>query len=172
MSDTIKYYDAEVSAYGIENNRVDMAALGRVVGGILNLNIVRMTASAGLGEWEVENGSLYYHRDCEGNQYSDQEAQERIEELESLIDEADEDQEEDVLVWEEDIKSLAECEERDIYQCFIIPYSGARILMEDTDEIVLYNEELDMYVWCVTVFGTPWQGVFTNIPLKNPEQAA
>ena len=44
--------------------------------------------------------------------------------------------------------------------------------MEDTDEIVLYNEKLDMYVWCVTVFGTPWEDVLTNILLKNPEQAA
>ena len=172
MSDTIKYYDAEVSEYGIKNNRVDLAALGYAVGGILNLNIVRMTASAGLGEWEVRNGSLYYHCDCEGNWYSDQKAQERIDELESLIDEADEDQEENILAWKEDIKRLEECEERDIYQCFIVSYSGARILMEDTDEIVLYNEKLDMYVWCVTVFGTPWEDVLTNILLKNPEQAA
>ena len=41
----------------------------------------------------------------------------------------------------------------------------------DTDEIVLYNEDLDMYVWCVTVFGTPWAGELTNIPLP-PKQAA
>lgn len=34
-------------------------------------------------------------------------------------------------------------------------------------------KELDqMYVWCVTVFGTPWEDVLTNILLKNPEQAA
>lgn len=120
----------------------------------------------------MRNGSLYYHCDCEGNWYSDQEAQERIDELESLIDETDEDQEENILAWKEDIKRLEECEERDIYQCFIVSYSGARILMEDTDEIVLYNKKLDMYVWCVTVFGTPWEDVLTNILLKNPEQAA
>ena len=73
--------------------------------------------------------------------------------------------------WKADIENLKDDDPRDIYQYYIISDYGAHILMTDTDEIVLYNEDLDMYVWCVTVFGTPWAGELTDIPLP-PKQAA
>ena len=50
----------------------------------------------------------------------------------------------------------------EIYQYYIVSDSGAKILKE-IDEIVFYNEELDMYVWGVTHFGTGWSYVLTNI---------
>ena len=125
----MKYYHGyEISKTGLQNNRVDMRALGNVVGGILNNRIVESTIRYGMDEWEMVNGSLY---------------------------ECDEDGTEN---------------ERYIYQYFIITDRGADILMAETDEIVLYNEELDMYIWGVTCFGTPWEGELTNIPI--PEQAA
>ena len=46
---------------------------------------------------------------------------------------------------------------------------GADILKRETNEIVLYNAELDMYVWCVTHCGTSWDYVLTNIPCTKSE---
>lgn len=53
----------------------------------------------------------------------------------------------------------------EIYQYYIISDEGAQILCEFTDEIVFYNEELDMYVWGVTHCGTGWDYVLTDIPV-------
>lgn len=52
------------------------------------------------------------------------------------------------------------------YQYYIITYSGARFLDEYTDELVFYNEELDMYLWGITHFGTSWDYVLTDIRLR------
>lgn len=62
------------------------------------------------------------------------------------------------------------CEENedgyyDIFQYYIITDSGARFLEENTDEIVYYHNELDMYVWGITHFGTGWDYVLTDIKL-------
>ncbi len=55
----------------------------------------------------------------------------------------------------------------DIYQWYIISDSGAQFLMRETDEIVLYDEELDVYVWAVTHYGTSWDYVLTGIELRE-----
>jgi hypothetical protein len=54
----------------------------------------------------------------------------------------------------------------DIYQYYIIDNNGVSILEDNTDEIVYYLPELDMYIWGVAHFGTPWSGVNTNIKIK------
>lgn len=54
----------------------------------------------------------------------------------------------------------------DIYQYYIIDNNGVDILETNTDEIIYYLPELDIYVWGVTHFGTPWNGVNTNIKIK------
>lgn len=53
----------------------------------------------------------------------------------------------------------------DIYQTYIISDRGADILKEYTNEIVYYNNELDMYLWGITHFGTSWDYVLTDIKL-------
>lgn len=53
----------------------------------------------------------------------------------------------------------------EIYQYYIVSDSGAEILSELTDEIVFYNEELDMYIWGVTHYGTAWDYVLTDIKI-------
>ena len=53
----------------------------------------------------------------------------------------------------------------DVYQYYIVTDSGARFLGEYTDELVFYNEELDMYLWGITHFGTSWDYVLTDIKL-------
>lgn len=42
----------------------------------------------------------------------------------------------------------------EVFQWYIIDDNGARILTELTDEIVYYNDDLDLYLWGVTHFGT------------------
>ena len=54
----------------------------------------------------------------------------------------------------------------DIFQCYIIDSNGAEILTDCTDEIVFYNETLDMYVWGVTHWGTSWDYVLTDIKIE------
>ena len=58
-------------------------------------------------------------------------------------------------------------ESREVFQYFIISDYGARVLMDCTDEIVWYNDELDLYVWGVTHFGTGWSHVLTDIPIDH-----
>lgn len=53
----------------------------------------------------------------------------------------------------------------EVYQYYIITQYGAEFLQEHTDEIVYYNDQLDMYVWGVTHFGTSWDYVLTDIKL-------
>lgn len=53
----------------------------------------------------------------------------------------------------------------EVYQYYIISDSGFRFLEDYTDEIVYYHEELDMYVWGITHFGTSWDYVLTDIRL-------
>lgn len=54
----------------------------------------------------------------------------------------------------------------DIFQYYIISSNGADILQDYTDEIVFYNEELDLYVWGVTHWGTSWDYVLTDIKIE------
>lgn len=52
-----------------------------------------------------------------------------------------------------------------IFQDYIISEYGYKILEEYTDEIVFYNEKLDIYVWGITHWGTSWDYVLTGIKL-------
>lgn len=67
-----------------------------------------------------------------------------------------------------------ECEsgnlDNDVFQWYIISPSFAEVL-EDIDEIVFYNQRLDMYLWGVTHYGTSWSYVLTNIPLNQGDKA-
>lgn len=55
----------------------------------------------------------------------------------------------------------------EVYQYYIITDSGYRFLEDYTDEIVYYHQELDMYVWGITHFGTSWDYVLTDIKLEK-----
>lgn len=54
-----------------------------------------------------------------------------------------------------------------VFQDYIISEYGYEFLQEFTDELVFYNEKLDMYVWAVTHFGTSWDYVLTDIKLEK-----
>ena len=55
----------------------------------------------------------------------------------------------------------------DVYQTYIISERGYDFLSRNTDEIVHYCEDLDIYLWGITHFGTSWDYVLTNIKLKE-----
>lgn len=54
-----------------------------------------------------------------------------------------------------------------IFQDYMISESGYKFLEENTDEIVFYNEKLDIYVWGITHFGTSWDYVLTDIAIEE-----
>lgn len=54
--------------------------------------------------------------------------------------------------------------EPEVFQWFIVDDWGARLL-QDINEIVYYNETLDMYLWGVTHYGTSWNYVLTSVAI-------
>lgn len=71
----------------------------------------------------------------------------------------------DIGCWEQVSGTIDNSEEIEVFQWFIIDDWGARLLQQETNEIVYYNETLDMYLWGVTHFGTSWNYVLTNIKI-------
>lgn len=67
--------------------------------------------------------------------------------------------------WEQVSGAIDNTDEMEVLQWFIIDDWGARLLQQETNEIVYYNETLDMYLWGVTHFGTSWNYVLTNIKI-------
>ena len=52
----------------------------------------------------------------------------------------------------------------EVFQWYIVDNWGARLL-KDINEIIYYNETLDIYLWGVTHYGTSWDNVLTNIAI-------
>ena len=57
----------------------------------------------------------------------------------------------------------------EIYQWYIVSANAVDIL-EMADQIVYYNEALDMYLWGVTHYGTSWDYVLTDIKIELREE--
>ena len=55
-------------------------------------------------------------------------------------------------------------EYNEVFQWFIVSDSGAQMIQDYTDEILYYHEELDIYLWGITHFGTSWNYVLMDIP--------
>ena len=59
----------------------------------------------------------------------------------------------------------------EIYQWYIINDSLFHVLeRECPDEIVFYDNELDVYVWGICHYGTSWDYVLTSIPLRERKE--
>ena len=178
----------EASDYAKENGFLDYATLAKAFDAVLNNGIIQATSD--IGYWDIENGSEEYYEDNNGNRYTYEEKEERIEELETKIREyedtinevmeRDEDYEENhvyiamnenISRIKEEIETLEDAHYEEIFQYFIISDNGAEILKDYTNEIVFYNDVLDMYVWGVTHFGTAWNGVLTDIRLNCGDEA-
>lgn len=58
----------------------------------------------------------------------------------------------------------------EVFQWFIVSKSGADILRE-INEVVFYNDALDLYLWGVTHWGTSWEYVLTDIKLNAGDES-
>ena len=141
----------EASDYAKEHGFLDYATLAKAFDAVLNNEIIQATSD--IGYWDIENGSEEYYEDNNGNRYTYDEKEDRIEELEELETEESEAQIDEIR---KDIEALEDAHYEEIFQYYIISNNGAEILKDYTDEIVFYNETLDMYVWGVTHWGTSW----------------
>lgn len=57
-----------------------------------------------------------------------------------------------------------EQDDQEVFQWYIVDDWGGRLLTK-INEIVYYNETLDMYLWGVTHCGTSWDYVLTDIKI-------
>ncbi len=169
----ITFYGNEASSYAKEKGFLDYATLAKAFDAVLNNEIIEKTQE--IGYWDIENGSEEYYSDNSGNRYTYEEKEEKIEELENEIEELEElETEEAESKIEEimaDMEALKDVYYDDVFQYYIISDNGAEILKNWTNEIVYYNEDLDMYVWGVTHCGTSWSYVLTDIRLNCGEEA-
>ena len=53
---------------------------------------------------------------------------------------------------------------------YIISDRGFEILKEYTDELVFYNEELDIYIWAIDHYGTAWSYELTNVKIVEAKK--
>lgn len=164
------FYGNKISDYGLENGYVDYRTLAKAFEGVLANGIIEKTNGI-IGYWEQESGMIDNSEEIEELQEQLEDLQEQLEEVEN-----EEDIEEfngKIEELEEQIEELEEEQEEsyntEIYQYFIVDDNGARIL-EECNEIVFYNEELDLYIWGVTHWGTSWDYVLTDIKLELDEE--
>lgn len=155
----------KISEYGLENGRVDYRTLAKAFDAVLNNNIMSVT---GWENWEQENGLVD----------NSEEIEELREELEGICDrlnygdDVTDDEREELESKQSELEDeIAELEDEqdyppEIYQYFIVDGRGAEILEDYTDDPVFYNDELDMYVWGVTHWGTSWDYVLTDIKVE------
>lgn len=162
---SIYFCGNEVSNYGKENGHVDYRTLAKAFEAVLNNEIMSRTDGV-IGYWEKESGFV-------DNSEQIEELENRIEELEGMITQestAEEDEETNAQIEDlrEQIEELEEEQEneKEVFQWYIVSDNGAEILKE-TEEIVYYNSELDMYLWGVTHYGTSWDHVLTNIKIEK-----
>lgn len=152
------YYGNAISDYGMENGYVDYATLAKCFDAVLNNDIMSLTYD--IGSWEQVSGII--------------DNTDEIEELEEKRDELEEQNESspsqiienEINEINEQIEELENEQDNDpeVFQWFIVDDWGARLLKE-INEIVYYNETLDMYLWGVTHYGTSWDYVLTSIAI-------
>ena len=146
------FYGHEVSIYGQENGYVDYRTLASAFDAVMSNDIIEKTRD--IGYWESIGANEEYY-EYNGDEYG-------YDELDELRDEYDDESEE----YEAISEALDNPYYHDIFQYYIVSDNGAEILAE-AGEIVFYNEELDMYVWGVTHWGTSWDYVLTNIKIEE-----
>ena len=154
-----KYYHGNaISDYGMEHGYVDYATLAKCFDSVLNNDIMSLTYD--IGCWEQVSGIV-------DNTDEIEELEEKRDELEE-VNESSPSQitENEINEINEQIEELENEQDNDpdVFQWFIVDDRGAGPLKE-INEIVYYNETLDMYLWGVTHYNTSWNYVLTNIKI-------
>ena len=132
------WYGVEVSDYGLKHNRLDYSTLAKLVGDrILNNELIKFDVDY----WNTIQGSELTYYDNEKEEYVDYD---------------------DIENWDDISEGYV-----DIFQYYIIDNRGVEILQElAPNEIIFYNEKLDVYLWGITHWGTSWDYVLTDIELN------
>lgn len=153
------YYGNAISEYGLKNGYVDYATLAKCFDAVLNNDIMNLTYD--IGSWEQVSGII--------------DNTDEIEELEEKRDELEEENENNPSqIIENEINGIndqieelerEQDDDQEVFQWFIVDDWGARLLQQETNEIVYYNDKLDMYLWGVTHCGTSWDYVLTSIKI-------
>lgn len=141
------FYGVEITQEEIEQGYINYRTLAKSFDAILCNDITKLfysTINNDYIEPETINGDYYYYENSNGDILSISEYDELEPEQQSEYNEI----------------------YNDIYQYYIIDRNGVNILESNTDEIIFYIETLDIYVWGVCHFGTPWNGVNTNIKIN------
>lgn len=152
------YYGNAISEYGMQNGRVDYATLAKCFDAVLNNDIMNLTYD--IGSWEQVSGTIDNTDEIEELEEKRDALEEQNESSPSQILENEIDEINDQI--EELENEQNDCQE--VFQWFIVSDWGARLLQE-INEIVYYNETLDMYLWGVTHYGTSWDYVLTSIKI-------
>lgn len=152
------FYGNEISEYGQEHGYVDYATLAKSFDAVLNNEVMLKTYD--IGYWEQESGFVDNSEEIE-------ELNEKISEL--MLDNDNDEHTEEIDELQERIEELEEEQDDfpEIFQYYIVSDNGAEILKE-INEIVFYNDALDMYIWGVTHYGTSWSYVLTDIKCNVP----
>ena len=170
------FYGNKISEYGLEHNRVDYGTLAKAFDAVLNNEIMGKTIDF---YWEKESGNVDNSEEIDNLETRLDEIETRIDELNDALTGVDcgNDESFEIAALEKEREQIrdeiteledAQYYEPDVYQWYIVSDAGARIL-EEINEIVYYCEELDMYLWGVTHYGTSWDYVLTDIPCNTQE---
>ena len=168
MSTQKYYYGNAVSEYGLEHGKVDYATFAKAFDSVY-CDFEALNKASNF-DFEIVQGNEYYY-ELDGRTYTPDEMEEKKEELEAHLEEVEEMEEtpdnlEEIASLENDLEELQEEKYYDIFQYYIVPENALSIL-EENNEIVLYSDTLNLYVWGVTHYGTSWSYVLTDISLKE-----
>lgn len=148
------YYGNAISEYGMQNGRVDYATLAKCFDAVLNNDIMNLTYD--IGSWEQVSGIIDNTDEIEELEEKRDELEEKQKDLEDLLE--DDENNEKVAARLEQIENEIneqideleneQNEDQEVFQWFIVDDWGAKLL-QDINEIVYYNEKLDMYLWAL-----------------------
>lgn len=161
MTNTEKryFYGNEVSSYGVEHGKVDYRCFSEAFDAVLNNELMQTLEGAGY-YFEMVSGFVDNSEEIDA-------LTEKIDALEEL-DELTEEQDAELDELREELEELEEengdIPEGDIFQYFVVSSTEWVLdLLKENNEIVFYNEELDLTIWGVTHWGTSWDYVLTDI---------
>ena len=167
------YYGNAISEYGMQNGYVDYATLAKCFDAVLNNDIMNLTYD--IGCWEQVSGIIDNSEEIEELEEKKEELEEKQEDIENLLEDDEnnknaaaklENIENEINEINEQIEEFEreQDDDQEVFQWYIVDDWGAKLL-KDINEIIYYNETLDMYLWGVTHFGTSWNYVLTNIKI-------
>ena len=151
------YYGNAISEYGMENGYVDYATLAKCFNAVLNNDIMQLTYD--IGYWDQVSGTVDNTEEIEELEEKKEELEEENESSPSQI------LENEINEINDQIEELErEQYDQEVFQWYIVDEGGARLL-QDINQIVYYNEKLNVYLWGVTHCGTSWDYVLTDIKI-------